>query len=222
MISITENEGNARLTAALPRVHIALVGIEKVLPRLSDLALFLPLLATAGAGQLMTGYNSFYGGPKEPGETDGPDEMHVVLLDNGRTNLLANPEMREALHCGRYAMCRARPTARRNDAGDDALFGSPGTRPAGERSVGPRAGLVRYPEPARARAPDVPRALAHTERGRSAEAGAIVSVSSGRSVATATVPFRPPPKRAPRPRTTTTCRPSGPPPPSDSRCSAPA
>jgi len=72
MISITENEGNARLTAALPRTMITLVGIEKVLPRLEDLALFLPMLAAMGTGQTITCYNTFYGGPRQPGETDCP------------------------------------------------------------------------------------------------------------------------------------------------------
>jgi L-lactate dehydrogenase complex protein LldF len=105
MISITENEGNARLTAALPKVMITLVGIEKVLPRLEDLALFLPMLATAGTGQALTCYNSLYGGPRQPGETDGPEEYHVVLLDNHRTQLLADPEQRDALHCIRCGAC---------------------------------------------------------------------------------------------------------------------
>ena len=105
MISITENEGNARLTAALPKTMITLVGIEKVLPKLEDLALFLPMLATAGAGQTLTGYNSFYGGPRQPGEADGPEEYHVVLLDNGRTRLLADAEQRDALSCIRCGAC---------------------------------------------------------------------------------------------------------------------
>lgn len=105
MLSITENEGNARLTAALPKTMITLLGIEKVLPKLEDLALFLPMLATAGAGQSLTGYNSFYGGPRQPGEADGPEEFHVVLLDNGRTGLLANAEQRDALHCIRCGAC---------------------------------------------------------------------------------------------------------------------
>lgn len=105
MISITENEGNARLTAALPRTMITLMGIEKVLPNMSDLALFLPMLATAGAGQIITGYNTLYGGPRQPGETDGPDEWHVVLLDNHRTELLADAEQRDALHCIRCGAC---------------------------------------------------------------------------------------------------------------------
>ena len=105
MISITENEGNARLTTSLPKVHVALVGIEKVLPKLSDLALFLPMLATAGAGQSITCYNTLYGGPRQPGEPDGPEEFHVVLLDNHRTELLADAEQRDALHCIRCGAC---------------------------------------------------------------------------------------------------------------------
>ncbi len=105
MISITENEGNARLTTAMPKIHVALVGIEKVLPKLADLALFLPMLATAGTGQHMTCYNSMYAGPRQPGETDGPEEMHVVLLDNHRTRLLADAEQRDALGCIRCGAC---------------------------------------------------------------------------------------------------------------------
>src|SRR5437868_854606 len=105
MISITENEGNARLTAALPKTMITLVGIEKVLPRLEDLALFLPMLATAGTGQPLTCYNSLYGGPRQVGESDGPEEFHVVLLDNHRTLLLADAEQRDALHCIRCGAC---------------------------------------------------------------------------------------------------------------------
>ena len=105
MVSVTENEGNSRLTAALPRVHVVLVGIEKVVPKLSDLALLLPMLATAGAGQPLTCYNSMYAGPKTAGEPDGPDELHVVLLDNGRTALLADAEQRDALHCIRCGAC---------------------------------------------------------------------------------------------------------------------
>ena len=105
MISITENEGNARLTAALPKTMVSLLGIEKVLPRLSDLALFLPMLATAGTGQPLTCYNTMYGGPRQPGESDGPEEFHVILLDNHRTELLADAEQRDALHCIRCGAC---------------------------------------------------------------------------------------------------------------------
>jgi len=105
MISITENEGNARLTAALPRTMITLVGIEKVLPRLEDLALFLPMLATMGTGQPITCYNTMYGGPRQSGEADGPEEYHVILLDNHRTLLLADAEQRDSLHCIRCGAC---------------------------------------------------------------------------------------------------------------------
>jgi L-lactate dehydrogenase complex protein LldF len=105
MISITENEGNARLTAALPKTMITLVGIEKILPRLADLGLFLPMLAVMGAGQLLTGYNTLYGGPRQPGEPDGPEEFHVVFLDNQRTALLADAEQRDALGCIRCGAC---------------------------------------------------------------------------------------------------------------------
>ncbi len=105
MISITENEGNARLTAALPKTMISLLGIEKVLPKLEDLALFLPMLATMGTGQALTCYNTMYSGPRQPGESDGPEEWHVVLLDNRRTELLADAEQRDALHCIRCGAC---------------------------------------------------------------------------------------------------------------------
>jgi len=105
MVSITENEGNARLSSSLPRIHVAISGIEKIVPKLSDLALFLPMLAVSGTGQQLTCYNTMMGGPRQPGETDGPDEFHVILLDNGRTSLLANAEQREALHCIRCGAC---------------------------------------------------------------------------------------------------------------------
>ena len=105
MISITENEGNARLTTSLPKIHVALLGIEKVLPKLSDLALFLPMLAIAGTGQQLTCYNSLMGGPRQPDEVDGPEEFHVVLLDNRRTQILADAEQRDALHCIRCGAC---------------------------------------------------------------------------------------------------------------------
>ncbi len=105
MISITENEGNARLTAALPKVMVTLLGIEKVLPRFEDLALFLPMLATMGTGQALSCYNSLYGGPRQPGEPDGPEEYHVILLDNRRTELMADAEQRDSLHCIRCGGC---------------------------------------------------------------------------------------------------------------------
>lgn len=104
-IAVTENEGNARLSAAFPQTHIVIVGIEKVLPSISDLGLFWPLLATYGTGQKLTVYNSIISGPRQVNENDGPTEMYVVLLDNGRTNLLANEKSREALYCIRCGAC---------------------------------------------------------------------------------------------------------------------
>jgi len=104
-IAITENEGNARLSCAFPKTHIAVVGIEKVIPTMTDLGLFWPLLATYGTGQKVTVYNTIVTGPRQEGETDGPEEMYVILLDNGRTNLLDDPKTREALYCIRCGAC---------------------------------------------------------------------------------------------------------------------
>lgn len=104
-IAITENEGNARLSCSFPKTHIVIAGIEKVIPSLNDLALFWPLLSTFGTGQKVTVYNTVVTGPRQPGETDGPDEMYVILLDNGRTNILANPQQRESLYCIRCGAC---------------------------------------------------------------------------------------------------------------------
>ena len=104
-VCVTENEGNARLTTALPKIHIAIVGIEKMLPSINDLPLLWPLLATYGTGQKVTVYNSIFTGPKKKGETDGPEEMYVILLDNGRTNMLQRKEVREGMYCIRCGSC---------------------------------------------------------------------------------------------------------------------
>jgi L-lactate dehydrogenase complex protein LldF len=104
-IALTENEGNARLCTTFPKIHIAIVGIEKMIPSLADLDLFWPMLATHGTGQNLTVYNTILSGPRQPGETDGPEEMYVILLDNGRTNLLAQKEQRQGLYCIRCGAC---------------------------------------------------------------------------------------------------------------------
>jgi L-lactate dehydrogenase complex protein LldF len=104
-IAVTENEGNARLSCAWPKTHIVVVGIEKMIPSITDLGTFWPLLSTFGTGQKVTVYNTIISGPRQQGETDGPEEMFVILLDNGRTNLLANPTAREALYCIRCGAC---------------------------------------------------------------------------------------------------------------------
>jgi L-lactate dehydrogenase complex protein LldF len=104
-IAITENEGNARLSCSMPKTHIVIVGIEKVIPSITDLAMFWPLLSTFGTGQKVTVYNTIITGPKQANEVDGPEDMYVILLDNGRTNLLQNTKAREALYCIRCGAC---------------------------------------------------------------------------------------------------------------------
>jgi L-lactate dehydrogenase complex protein LldF len=104
-VCVTENEGNALMSIAFPKIQIAIVGIEKIIPTLTDLDLFWPLLATHGTGQNMTVYNSISTGPRQDGELDGPEEMYVILLDNGRTQLLAQQEQRQALSCIRCGAC---------------------------------------------------------------------------------------------------------------------
>ena len=104
-IALTENEGNARLSCAFPKTHIVVVGIEKMIPSLTDLHLFWPLLSTFGTGQKMTVYNTIITGPRQENETDGPEEMVVILLDNGRTTILQNPKQRESLYCIRCGAC---------------------------------------------------------------------------------------------------------------------
>jgi L-lactate dehydrogenase complex protein LldF len=102
---IVENEGNIRFSTGAPRIHVALVGIEKVVPRLSDVATFLRLLPRSGTGQRITSYVNFLNGPRRPDEDDGPDELHLVLLDNGRSRILADPDARESLLCIRCGAC---------------------------------------------------------------------------------------------------------------------
>ena len=104
-VVIIENEGNARLTTSAPKIHIAVAGIEKVIPRAQDLATFLKLLARSATGQLLSVYTSFLSGPRRPGEVDGPDEFYVVLLDNGRTKLLPDRSKRQSLYCIRCGAC---------------------------------------------------------------------------------------------------------------------
>jgi L-lactate dehydrogenase complex protein LldF len=104
-IAVTENEGNGLMSMAFPKVQIAIIGIEKIIPSMMDLDLFWPLLSTYGTGQGLTVYNTIYTGPKQAKETDGPDEMIVILLDNGRSTLLAETEQRRALSCIRCGAC---------------------------------------------------------------------------------------------------------------------
>jgi L-lactate dehydrogenase complex protein LldF len=104
-VVLVENEGNARLTSSAPRVHIAVAGIEKLIPRAVDLAVFLKLLGRSATGQPLTVYTSFLSGPRRSGEIDGPEEFYLVLLDNGRTRLLADRPKRQSLYCIRCGAC---------------------------------------------------------------------------------------------------------------------
>lgn len=112
-VVLVTNEGNGRITTTAPRVHVAIMGIEKVIPRFRDLPVFLKLLARAATGQTLSVYTTMITGPRKTGELDGPDEFHLVLLDNGRTNILATP-FRESLQCIRCGAClNACPVYRR-------------------------------------------------------------------------------------------------------------
>ena len=104
-ILIVENEGNARLTTTLPRTHVALMGIEKVIPRFADLEVFLQLLPRSGTGQRMTAYQSLLTGAKRRPDEEGPEELHIVVLDNGRSAMLASPVTRQTLACIRCGAC---------------------------------------------------------------------------------------------------------------------
>jgi L-lactate dehydrogenase complex protein LldF len=104
-ILIVENEGNIRLTTSLPRVHIAVMGIEKILPHFADVDIFLKLLPRSGTGQRLTTYQSFITGTKRNAQDEGPEELHVVMLDNGRSRMLAHPVTRQSLACIRCGAC---------------------------------------------------------------------------------------------------------------------
>jgi L-lactate dehydrogenase complex protein LldF len=102
---IVTNEGNGRFCTSAPRIHVALTGMEKVIPSLEDLAIFLRLLPRAATGQRISSYVSFASGPRGAEDEDGPEEFHLVIVDNGRSRLLQDPELREALYCIRCGAC---------------------------------------------------------------------------------------------------------------------
>jgi L-lactate dehydrogenase complex protein LldF len=103
-ICLVTNEGNGRMTTTLPRVHVAVMGIERLVPTLADLSVMLQVLARSATGQKITVYTNLVSGPRRPGEPDGPDEMHVVLVDNGRSRVLGT-QMAEILYCIRCGAC---------------------------------------------------------------------------------------------------------------------
>jgi L-lactate dehydrogenase complex protein LldF len=112
-IVLVTNEGNGRLTTSCPRVHVAIMGMEKVIPRLGDLPVFLKLLARGATGQTLSVYTTLLTGKRRAGELDGPEEFHLVILDNGRSKILASP-FRESLQCIRCGAClNACPVYRR-------------------------------------------------------------------------------------------------------------
>jgi L-lactate dehydrogenase complex protein LldF len=105
-VALIENEGNIRISTSAPKVHVALVGIEKLLPRFSDLAVFLSLTSRAATGQRLGTFVSLISGPRSrSNDPDGPEHMHVVFIDNGRSSVLADPEAWETLRCVRCAAC---------------------------------------------------------------------------------------------------------------------
>jgi L-lactate dehydrogenase complex protein LldF len=104
-IVLFENEGNIRLSTTLPKIHVAVMGIEKVIPSLDDLDVFLKLLPRSATGQKLSSYISIITGPKRDGERDGAEEFHLVILDNGRSRILADEDLKETLYCIRCGAC---------------------------------------------------------------------------------------------------------------------
>lgn len=104
-LALIENEGNIRLSTSAPRIHVALVGIEKIVPRLDDLSGLLQITSRGATGQPVGIYVSLLQGPRRDDEPDGPEEVHVIFVDNGRTRLLADDRAWEALRCVRCGAC---------------------------------------------------------------------------------------------------------------------
>ena len=104
-VALTENEGNGLMSTSFPKIHIVIAGIEKIIPSVNDLSLLWPLLAVHGTGQNMTVYNTLFTGPKKENEIDGPEEMYVFLLDNGRTDLFEKDNQYTSLKCIRCGAC---------------------------------------------------------------------------------------------------------------------
>jgi L-lactate dehydrogenase complex protein LldF len=104
-ITTVSNEGNIRMATTMPRVHVAFMGMERIVARLDEYEIILRLLCRGAAAQTMGTYASYIGGPRRVGEADGPDEFHLVVIDNGRSRMLADPQFREMLYCVRCAAC---------------------------------------------------------------------------------------------------------------------
>ncbi|MFN6039915.1 MAG: LUD domain-containing protein, partial [Bacteroidota bacterium] len=126
-IAITENEGNAFFCATTPKIHIVIAGIEKIIPSVKDLELFWPLLSSFATGQSITAYNHVISGGKNPNEKSGPEKFYLILLDNGRSDLLAKPEQRSALACIKCGACYNVCPVYKNIGGHsyDFVYGGP-------------------------------------------------------------------------------------------------
>ncbi len=104
-ITTVSNEGNIRMSTTMPKIHMAFMGMERVVAKLSDHDALFRLLSRGAAAQNMAGYVSYIGGPRTKDQLDGPDQFHLVIIDNGRSRILADPTFREALYCIRCAAC---------------------------------------------------------------------------------------------------------------------
>ena len=104
-ITTVSNEGNIRMATTLPKIHVAFMGMERVVADLKDHEIFFRLLALSAATQNMAGYVSYIGGPGRSGKTDGPEEFHLIVIDNGRSRILADTDFREMLCCIRCGAC---------------------------------------------------------------------------------------------------------------------
>jgi len=104
-VALVSNEGNGRMCTSMPKIHVAIVGMEKVIPSINDLGMFLRLLIRSATGQWISSYVTTISGPRKPEDIDGPEEFHLVIVDNGRSKLLADPKLRESLCCLRCGAC---------------------------------------------------------------------------------------------------------------------
>lgn len=104
-VALVTNEGNGRMCTSMPKIHVAITGMEKVIPSIEDLGLFLRLLIRSATGQRISSYVTTITGPRRDDEVDGPEEFHLVIVDNGRSKMLADPNLREALYCIRCGAC---------------------------------------------------------------------------------------------------------------------
>lgn len=104
-VVLVTNEGNGRMCTSMPRIHVAITGMEKIVPSIEDMGVFLRLLTRSATGQLISSYVTTVNGPRKADDEDGPDEFHMIIVDNGRSKLLANPDLRESLYCIRCGAC---------------------------------------------------------------------------------------------------------------------